>query len=237
MLAAPGDGGRHPELAPGRYVQVSVTDTGTGMDEATRQQVFEPFFTTKGPGGGTGLGLAMIYGFMKQSGGHVEVSSAPGVGTTFRMFFPRAQSESAPGPEAAHADAPKAKGHETVLLVEDEDSVRSLACLILRSHGYTVLEARNGRQALAVIADAATGPLDLLVTDIVMPDMGGRALTAQLRDSLPHLRTLFMSGYTGEAAVLTAVQDAQVAFIQKPFTPSELARKVRAVLDQPRPGR
>lgn len=218
---------RYPEVRSGRYVLVVVSDTGQGMDEATRARIFEPFFTTKGPGKGTGLGLAMVYGFVKQSGGHIEVSSEWGCGTTFKVYLPWTE-EAIPSAKSSSELVKVPKGMETVLLVEDEDSLRSLVRLVLQSSGYLVLEARDGREAVR-LAQQHPGPIHLLVTDLVMPGMSGRQLAELLAQAKPHMRILFMSGYTDEA--VHGVVEAGVAFLQKPFNPMELARKVREVLD------
>jgi PAS domain S-box-containing protein len=220
---------RYPEVRPGQYVQVSVSDSGHGMDAAIQSRIFEPFFTTKRAGAGTGLGLAMVYGFVKQSGGHIDVQSAPGAGTTFHVYLPRADqkiSASVPRAERTNVQA----GRETVLLVEDEDAVRALVSRVLRSCGYTVLEARNGQEAIG-LAEQRDADIDLLVTDLVMPRMSGRELADQLVRMRPSLRVLFMSGYTDEAVIRHGVEEADVAFLQKPFTPAILSRKVRDVLD------
>jgi len=220
---------QHPEVRPGRYVLVAVTDSGQGVDEATRTRIFEPFFTTKQPGKGTGLGLAMVYGFVKQSGGHIEVYSELGHGTTLKVYLPRAE-DATPSVESARAPLEKPRGTETVLLVEDEDAVRALSRLVLQSSGYTVLEARDGQEAVWV-AQQHQGPIHILVTDLVMPRMSGRQLADLLAKTMPRMRILFMSGYTDEAMLRHGVLEASVAFLQKPFTPGGLARKVREVLD------
>jgi PAS domain S-box-containing protein len=218
-----------PEVKPGRYVLVSARDTGHGMDEATKARIFEPFFTTKEPGKGTGLGLAMVYGFVKQSGGHIEVQSAPGRGSIFEIYLPRA-AETSPTSKSSPDMLMAPKGTETVLLVEDEDSLRNLSRLILQASGYKVLEARDGQEAVWV-AQQHPEPVHLLVTDVVMPRMSGRHLADLLAQARPELRILFMSGYTDEAVLRHGVLEAGVAFLQKPFTPIGLARKVREVLD------
>jgi PAS domain S-box-containing protein len=228
-----GYAGRNPEARPGRYVLVAVGDTGHGMDEATLARVFEPFFTTKEVGKGTGLGLAIVYGFVKQSGGHVEVSSEPGRGTIFKVYLPRA-AETAPSMRSSPGLLKVPKGTETVLLVEDEDAVRTLARLVLQSSGYTVLEARDGQEGLGV-AQQHPGTIQLLVTDLVMPRMSGRQLADLLTDTRPSLQVLFLSGYTDEAVLRHGGTDAGVALLQKPFSPIGLARKVREVLDANEP--
>jgi two-component system cell cycle sensor histidine kinase/response regulator CckA len=228
--AVEADGASPPDgVRPGRYVSVWVTDTGHGMDEQTRARIFEPFFTTKPLGEGTGLGLAMVYGFVKQSGGHVEVSTAPGRGTTFTICLPRAEATAPlPGPLAPPDRAPA--GTESVLLVEDEDAVRRLAARVLRARGYTVLEARDGEEAER-IATEHPGRIHMVVTDLVMPRMSGRQLAGVLARIRPELRILFMSGYTDEAVGRQGVNGAGADFLQKPFSLDELARKVRQVLD------
>jgi two-component system, cell cycle sensor histidine kinase and response regulator CckA len=218
----------HAEVRRGRYVLIVVGDSGTGMDEATQARIFEPFFTTKGPAKGTGLGLAMVYGFVKQSGGHIEVDSEPGRGTTFKIYLPRAD-ETTPAAKSAR-DLKVPHGTETVLLVEDEDAVRTLARYVLRSSGYNVLEAGTGQEAVE-IAMAYENAIDLLVTDVVMPGMSGRQLADSLVLTRPDIRILFMSGYTDEAILRHNVLEASIAFLQKPFSPTGLARKVREVLD------
>ena len=201
------------------------------MTEEVRARLFEPFFTTKGLGRGTGLGLAMVYGIITQSGGHIDVDTAVGAGTTFRVYLPRLD------PAAVPERSPTAQkvlpgGDETVLLVEDEDRVRSFARQALRSKGYTVLEAADGQDAVRV-AQAHGGPLHLLVTDVVMPALGGPQLAQALRARHPGLRVLFMSGYTDDAVVRHGVMQEAANFLQKPFSAAALARKVREVLDAP----
>jgi PAS domain S-box-containing protein len=217
------------DVRPGGYVLVAVTDSGHGIDPTTKARIFEPFFTTKGPGKGTGLGLAMVYGFVKQSGGHIEVYSEAGHGTVFKIYLPRAE-HSASGTRSADAIVEVPKGKETVLLVEDEAGVRNLSKFVLESNGYTVLEAGHGLEALA-IAERHDGAIHLLVTDVVMPGMSGRQLANTLCQARPDTRVLFMSGYTDEAILRHGVIDASPAFLQKPFSPIGLARKVREVLD------
>jgi PAS domain S-box-containing protein len=224
-----GDAAHGPGVPPGRYVGVCVSDTGIGMDEPTQAQIFEPFFTTKEVGAGTGLGLAMVYGFLKQSDGHVEVSSELGRGTTFTIYLPRADMPPPqPRPSTDRARVPD--GAETVLLVEDEDAVRRLAARVLRSRGYTLLEARDGEEAERIAREHPEA-IDIVVTDLVMPRMSGRQLAGVLERVRPRLRFLFMSGYTDEAVMRQGVHESAVDFLQKPFSPEELARKVREVLD------
>ena len=218
----------NPGSVPGPHVGVTIRDTGHGMDEDTVGLIFEPFFTTKEPGKGTGLGLAMSYGIVKQSGGYILVQTEPGRGTTFSIYLPRVEEDE---PEASPELEPRdASGEETILLVEDEPMVRELSRRALQGRGYTVLTAEDGEAAL-VAAGAHRGPLDLLLTDVVMPRMGGREVAERLRQRLPGLRVLYMSGYTDDAVVRHGVIEESAPFLQKPFTPDELAGKVREVLD------
>ncbi len=223
------DGPTEGELRPGRYVQVAVSDTGHGMDAATKINIFEPFFTTKERGKGTGLGLAMVYGFLKQSGGHVEVDSEPGRGTTFRLYLPRSDDARLNAKQAADI-ATVPRGTETILLVEDDEAVRKFAKSTLVASGYTVLEAQDGQDALRV-AKAYEGPIHLLLTDLVMPRMGGRELTDVLARTRPETRPLLMSGYTDEVEMHSANPGPYPPLLHKPFSPTLLARKVRAILD------
>jgi PAS domain S-box-containing protein len=226
----PGEPGAASPRA-GRFVTIAVTDTGCGMDEATAARIFEPFFTTKGQGKGTGLGLSTVYGVVEQAGGWIDVATRAGEGTTFTVYLKRLDTRAGPrgGESAPQASV---RGSETILLVEDEPAVRAMAGEALEAQGYTVLEARHGVEALAV-ARQHSGPLDLLITDVVMPQMGGGELAQRLVAERPGLRVVFMSGYTDDAVVRQGVFEATSAFLQKPFAIGVLARKVREVLDGP----
>src|SRR2546425_6974403 len=224
-----GDASPVPEAPPGPYVSLAVTDTGVGMDPDPRAPLFEPFFTTKPRGKGTGLGLATVYGIVRQSGGHIAVDTAPGRGSSFHMYLPRvAEAPEATG--SARAVVAPAPGRETVLLAEDEQLVRLLARKILEHAGYTVLVAAGGPEALRLAAQHGR-PIDLLLTDVIMPEMSGRDLMHRLAEQRPEMRVLYMSGYSDEAVERHGVLDPGTAVIQKPFTPAGLARKVREVLD------
>ncbi|MGH7374162.1 MAG: PAS domain S-box protein [Candidatus Rokuibacteriota bacterium] len=225
---------RHFSVPSGPYVMLVVSDTGEGMDEQTRSRVFEPFFTTKGPGKGTGLGLATVYGIVKQSGGDIQLYSEPGRGTTFKIYLPRVAEVAAEADDTTAPGAAEARGEETVLLVEDEPEVRDLAREILEGSGYTVLQACDPLEAV-LMAEQHPGPIHLLLTDVIMPRQSGRALVERLRPLRPEMQVLYMSGYTNEAIVRHGVLDPDTLFIQKPFTPATLAHKVRAALDRPRP--
>jgi PAS domain S-box-containing protein len=213
---------------PGRYVLLAVSDTGCGMTEEVRRHAFEPFFTTKPVGRGTGLGLATVYGIVRQGGGHVEVASEPGVGTTFKVYLPRADEDTTPMPAPARFAA--MRGTETVLLVEDDVSVRAWCARVLRAGGYEVLEAGDGGEALRVRV-GFSGTVHLLVTDLVMPGLGGRPLAERIVALYPGTKVLYLSGYTDDAAVRQEFLRDQANFLQKPFPPAALARKVREVLD------
>ena len=219
-----------PELCPGDYVMLAVSDTGTGMSEEVKAHLFEPFFTTKPPGKGTGLGLATCFGIVKQSTGHLSVYSELGRGTTFRIYFPQVQA--AVEPERVRTRPTEvAGGGETVLLVEDEPAVREMAALTLREKGYTVLEAVNGEEGLR-IAQHQNGKIDLVLTDVVMPVMGGKEMADALHAVQPRIRILLTSGYTEDAIAHHGVLRPGIAFLQKPYMTATLARKVREVLDE-----
>jgi signal transduction histidine kinase len=217
-----------PELKPGRYVLLEVTDTGVGMDESTRVRIFEPFFTTKGRSGGTGLGLAMVYGIVRQSGGDVSVSSERQRGTTFRIYLPEASATADTASVTLPASEALPRGSETVLVVEDEEQLKDLTCRMLRDQGYQVLSTIDAIQALE-ICGAYPGPIHLLVTDMVMPRMGGAELAEAARGLRAEMRVLYMSGYT-DSATLGDDGPEQVPFLQKPFTALELGRRVREAL-------
>ncbi len=219
-----------PEAVPGAYVVLTVSDTGCGMDEATQARAFEPFFTTKGTGGGTGLGLATVYGIVRQNGGFVGVWSQSGQGTTFRLYLPLQTSET-PSPAPSPSAATRPGGRETVLLVEDEKSVRFTTRLFLEGLGYSVLAAAAPADALR-LATAHPGPIHLLITDVILPELSGRDLARQLAERRPETRPLFMSGYTADVIANRGVLEPGVAFLAKPFTRDELACKVREVLDR-----
>jgi nitrogen-specific signal transduction histidine kinase/CheY-like chemotaxis protein len=218
----------HGEALPGEYAALSFSDTGRGMDAETLSQIFEPFFTTKEPGKGTGLGLATVYGIVKQNGGFISVYSEPGVGTTFKICFPRVREEAERGFETAAGSPPS--GSETVLLVEDEEQILSLAARILEDRGYRVLTAATPEAAFH-LAERHEGEIRLLLTDVIMPGMNGRDLQRRIERIRPGIRTLFMSGYTEDVIAHRGILERGVSFLPKPFTVRSLAEKVRAVLD------
>jgi len=224
-----------PDARPGSYVMLSVSDSGVGMTPDVRARIFEPYFTTKDVGKGTGLGLSTAYGIVRQSDGHISVSSELGLGTTFRIYLPLAD---APESVAGEAGTEKlAEGTEHVLLVEDDASVRRLSKELLTRLGYSVTEAASGRAGLALGSDD-TRHFDLALCDVILGDMSGPAVAEALRALRPSIRVLYMSGYTDEAIVKTGVLDEGKPFLQKPFTPQQLARKIRDVLDEePEAGR
>jgi len=217
-------------IAPGNYVMLALRDTGTGMSDEVRARLFEPFFTTKEMGKGTGLGLSTVYGIVCQSGGHIAVESILDEGTTFFVYLPRVEGETVAIDSATPAAEKPVTGTETILLVEDDDSVRELASEILSLNGYTVVEARNGIEALEVYEEKRDC-IDMLVTDVVMPRMGGKELAERLAEIAPELKVLFLSGYTNAAIVERGMLDIDTNFLQKPFTPVEFAAKLRSLLD------
>jgi CheY-like chemotaxis protein len=218
-------------VPPGPYVMMAIGDTGTGMDAATRERAFEPFFTTKPKGKGTGLGLATVYGIIDQSGGGIYLDTAPGRGTTVRIYLPATDDVADAGKvEAASPSAER--GTETLLLVEDNEAVRSLAAKALHRRGYKVFEARSGEEALKLTETNGLRP-DLLITDVIMPGLSGPNLAARLMHAQPRLRVLYVSGSTDDANADHGAFVGQAPLLQKPFTPSTLAERIRAILDAP----
>ena len=218
----------HAEVKPGPYVLLTVSDNGTGMNKEVQSRIFDPFFTTKVPGKGTGLGLSTVYGIVKQSNGHIWVYSEERHGTTFKIYLPAANSVELPG--ALEKNKASIHGSETILLVEDEDALRSLARRVLEINGYTVIEASNGHDAIAC-CQQHDGQIDLVVSDIIMPQMGGLELVNRLKTTCPEFKTLFITGYTDNTLIHNGAIEQGNAVLQKPFSPDSLARKVREVLD------
>jgi CheY-like chemotaxis protein len=224
--------GRYPEMKPGDYVTLAITDTGTGMTEEVKARAFEPFFSTKGVGQGTGLGLSTCFGIVKQSGGHISVYSEVARGATFKIYLPQVGPlTKASLPQLDSPDLPR--GTEAILLVEDDPALREMAATLLRRLGYTVFAAANGVEALSLKHERSTGHIDLLFTDVVMPHMSGKELADRVRALYADTRILFTSAYTENAIVHQGVLNPGVSLLQKPFTPVALARKVREILDQP----
>jgi PAS domain S-box-containing protein len=221
----------HVSVVPGRYVMLSVSDTGVGMTQEVKEKIFEPFFTTKEKGKGTGLGLSMVYGIVKQSNGNIWVYSEPGRGTTFKVYFPRTEEEADHLREREEADF-FPRGNETVLLVEDDELVRDLAVRLLEQQGYRVLKATNGQEALRIAKEHGGETIHLLLADIVMPQMGGKELSDWLKISRPNVKILYTSGYADNAIVHHGVLDPGTNFLQKPFSLKTLSHKVREVLDE-----
>jgi nitrogen-specific signal transduction histidine kinase len=224
--------GNDLQVRSGPCVMLAVSDTGCGMDEETKRLIFEPFFTTKETGKGTGLGLATVYGIVRQSGGWVSVDSEPGKGSSFKVFLPRVNEQPMPVGQAP-AQADQSAGHETILLVEDQDAVRKLFGTALKARGYTVLTASNGPEALA-LPDDELRAVDLLLSDVVMPDMSGIELAKRVKVMLPNVRVLLMSGYTPDELAPDSVLGRGVTCLMKPFSPAQLTTKVREVLSGPR---
>jgi two-component system cell cycle sensor histidine kinase/response regulator CckA len=220
----------HPQVKPGRYVVLEVCDSGFGMSQETKARIFEPFFTTKGPGKGTGLGLATVYGIVTQWGGHFGVDTELGKGTSFKVYLPTVAC-SQPSGDSGHGTKIAPHGKETILLVEDEDAVRRITKLALQSLDYTVLEAANGAEAFR-LCERHKGSIDMLITDVVMPEIGGRQVAEHVTARRRGIKVLFVSGYTDDDVVRHGILKSEVAFLQKPFTQMGLARKVREMLGQ-----
>jgi CheY-like chemotaxis protein len=225
------DDDSHPGIAAGRYSRLTVGDSGCGMEPAVLARAFEPFFTTKETGKGTGLGLATVYGIVKQSGGGIYVDSAPGRGSVFRIYLPLVHAEAETPPSASTSPAP-VRCTETILLVDDDTSVRSVIRRMLVGKGYSLLEAGSPEEAVR-LGEGHRGPIDLLLADIVMPGMRGDALARRLRTTRPELKVLFISGYTDSTVVRTNLAGSGQAFMQKPIDPGDLSGKIRALLDEP----
>ena len=216
----------HPGVQPGQFVMIGCTDTGIGMDAATRERIFEPFFTTKKEGHGTGLGLATVFGIVRQSGGWIRVESEPGRGAAFRIYLPRT---TVPAQTDDRAPSGHGKGHETILVVDDDQKVRGYTVAALRNQGYTTLEAGTVDAAMALL-DTCTQPVDLLLTDVVMPGMTGKKLAALVQEKRPATKVLYMSGYTADIIAQNGILDQGVEFIAKPFSPAALGARIRALL-------
>jgi two-component system, cell cycle sensor histidine kinase and response regulator CckA len=221
--------GRHVAVKPGPYVLLAVSDTGRGMDEATKSRLFEPFFTTKAPGKGTGLGLSTVFGIIKQSGGSVEVYSEPGTGSSVKVYLPRIDQKATIEREGRRKQSPL-KGNETILLVEDDEMVRNLVRETLEREGYKIIDSADPVEAQR-LAEDFRGKIQLLITDVVMPRLSGKELARTLTQRRPDVKVLYMSGYTDSAIVNSGILQREVAFLQKPFTPAALSNKVREVLE------
>jgi two-component system, cell cycle sensor histidine kinase and response regulator CckA len=220
--------GAHTEAQPGRHVMLAITDTGTGMTPDVKSRIFEPFFTTKAAGQGTGLGLATVYGIVRQSGGQIEAYSEVGHGTAFKIYLPAIDAPVTVSGETEAFDC-EALGTETVLLVEDEDGVRTMALMALQNCGYITLAASNGQEAMRLLR-SHVGPVDIMITDVVMPGMSGTELAEGARLLRPLMKVMYVSGYTDDSVVRHGLLHADVAFLQKPYTPASLGRKLRQVL-------
>jgi signal transduction histidine kinase/ActR/RegA family two-component response regulator len=222
----------HHAMRPGTYVLLAVSDTGSGMSPEIKARIFEPFFTTKGLGHGTGLGLATVHGIVKQSEGHIEVYSEPGHGTTFKVYLPAVAQQVDVEP-ASVVEVRRLEGRESILLVEDDEAIRTVVASALRLHGYTVIEAADGSEAISR-CEHGTAPIDLVVTDVVMPLMSGPEFAERATRGRPELLVLFVSGYTDRALIHQGLRLTGTAFLQKPFTPETLIHKLREMLDAPR---
>jgi CheY-like chemotaxis protein len=223
---------RIPDGRPGEFVLLTVADTGTGMSRETAKRIFEPFFTTKGAGKGTGLGLATCHGIIKQTAGMIAVTSTLGAGTTFFVYLPKAEG-AAPTNVRSFDENELPRGRETILLVEDEEILRELGVQVLEGLGYRVIAADDGCSAIESLDPITRRSVDMVVTDLMMPRMNGRELMTWITKHVGHMRVLFMSGYTDDEIIRDAVKGAEVEYLQKPFTPAALARKIREVLDRP----
>jgi two-component system cell cycle sensor histidine kinase/response regulator CckA len=221
----------HPGARAGNYSLLRIGDTGVGMSDEVKSQIFAAFFTTKPAGKGTGLGLATCQTIIRQCEGHIDVSSHLGEGTTFEIYFPRTDQPNSAMADGENPNQPQKKGTETVMVVEDDPSLRHLAQGILCAQGYTVLTAPNGQDALRVVREHRGAPLALAITDVIMPRMGGKMMADWLKSSYPDLKVLFTSGYTEDAIAHHGVLDENVEFLPKPYTPAALTRKVRELLD------
>jgi two-component system cell cycle sensor histidine kinase/response regulator CckA len=221
---------KHSGAQRGSFIMLAITDTGIGMDESTRSQIFEPFYTTKDHDKGTGLGLATVYGIVKQNNGFIYVKSKPEEGSTFNVYFPMVEIPRE-NSQKLQTDPEKLKGNETIFLVEDDDEVREVTLSILNYYGYSVLTAKNGKEALHLYKEHDTN-IDLLITDVIMPVMNGRELAEELKGKNPSLKVLFFSGHSDDSIVKQGVLDEGLEFIQKPFSHIDLAKKVREVLDK-----
>jgi CheY-like chemotaxis protein len=220
---------RGVNIVPGRYAALLISDTGHGMDKQTMKRLFEPFFTTKEVGKGSGLGLAMVYGIVKQSGGYIWAYSEPGLGTTLKLYFPAVSEVPTPEPQPV-AEEPVTSAGGTVLVVEDDSLVRSMVCRALSEAGFRVIEAANGDEALALVRSDSAG-IDAVLTDLAMPELGGRELAQRLLAEWPELPVVFMSGYTYDDVTRRGLLDAGVPFLEKPLSPEALSRKMRQVLE------